>query len=176
MLSRLAPIISRSSLLPQQQQRLLSSSSRLFYNKPVEPTSQNGHIIKQKPASQVTQRSLLSSTSKLEAAIAAKPNNCILNVPKTDITELDNGMRVASEDSGLETCTVGVWIDAGSRYETHETNGVAHFLEHMAFKGTSKRSQTQLGRFEFTLISTTKIRCLNICLTINSHLTNRTRN
>lgn len=39
---------------------------------------------------------------------------------------------------------VGVWIDAGSRYEDPCTNGVAHFLEHMAFKGTKKRTQTQL--------------------------------
>lgn len=31
---------------------------------------------------------------------------------------------------------VGVWIDAGSRYETAANNGAAHFLEHMAFKGT----------------------------------------
>ena len=35
------------------------------------------------------------------------------------------------------TATVGVWIDAGSRYETEATNGTAHFLEHMAFKGTN---------------------------------------
>ena len=60
------------------------------------------------------------------------------------MSELSNGIRVATEDSGIPTCTVGVWIDAGSRYETPQNNGVAHFLEHMAFKGTSKRSQTQL--------------------------------
>ncbi len=41
-------------------------------------------------------------------------------------------------------CQVGLWIDAGSRYETEKNNGVAHFLEHMAFKGTTKRTQTQL--------------------------------
>ena len=35
-----------------------------------------------------------------------------------------------------ETATVGVYIDAGSRYETDASNGTAHFLEHMAFKGT----------------------------------------
>jgi predicted Zn-dependent peptidase len=37
------------------------------------------------------------------------------------------------------TATIGVWIDAGSRFETAENNGTAHFLEHMAFKGTSVR-------------------------------------
>lgn len=47
---------------------------------------------------------------------------------------LDNGLRVASEDSGAPTATVGVWIDAGSRNENEANNGVAHFLEHMAFK------------------------------------------
>lgn len=39
---------------------------------------------------------------------------------------------------------MGVWIDAGSRYETAQNNGAAHFLEHMAFKGTQKRTQKQL--------------------------------
>lgn len=39
---------------------------------------------------------------------------------------------------------MGVWIDAGSRYENRNNNGAAHFLEHMAFKGTSKRSKRDL--------------------------------
>ena len=43
-----------------------------------------------------------------------------------------------------QTATVGVWIDAGSRAETDKTNGTAHFLEHMAFKGTNQRTQHAL--------------------------------
>ncbi|OZJ02824.1 hypothetical protein BZG36_04345 [Bifiguratus adelaidae] len=43
-----------------------------------------------------------------------------------------------------QTATVGVWIDAGSRAENAKNNGSAHFLEHMAFKGTKKRSQRDL--------------------------------
>lgn len=66
------------------------------------------------------------------------------NLPETRVTTLSNGLRVATEDYGLPTCTVGMWIDAGSRFETEKTNGTAHFLEHMAFKGTSRRSQTDL--------------------------------
>ena len=62
----------------------------------------------------------------------------------TRVTTLPNGMRVASESNGGETATVGVWIETGSRYESDANNGVAHFLEHMAFKGTGKRSQLQL--------------------------------
>lgn len=60
------------------------------------------------------------------------------------MSSIGNGLRVASENNGAATATVGLWIDAGSRYETDRNNGVAHFLEHMAFKGTAKRSQTDL--------------------------------
>ena len=61
-------------------------------------------------------------------------SKALLNVPPTRVTTIDNGIRVASEDTGAPTATVGIWIDAGSRYENEENNGVAHFLEHMAFK------------------------------------------
>ena len=37
-----------------------------------------------------------------------------------------------------------MWIDSGSRFETEQNNGVAHFLEHMIFKGTKRRTQTDL--------------------------------
>ncbi|KAK3335978.1 Metalloenzyme, LuxS/M16 peptidase-like protein [Cercophora scortea] len=64
---------------------------------------------------------------------------------KTQSTTLKNGLTVASQYSPYaQTSTVGMWIDAGSRAETDETNGTAHFLEHLAFKGTSKRTQQQL--------------------------------
>ena len=96
------------------------------------------------PSKALGVKGLHTSILRPSTAVVSKPNQCILNVPETKVSELDNGMRVATEDSGLETCTVGVWIDAGSRYESPDTNGVAHFLEHMAFKGTTKRAQTQL--------------------------------
>lgn len=53
-------------------------------------------------------------------------------------------MRVATVETSDSTVTVGVWIDAGSRYESRESNGAAHFLEHMTFKGTAKRTRHQL--------------------------------
>ncbi|KZS86947.1 hypothetical protein SISNIDRAFT_461343 [Sistotremastrum niveocremeum HHB9708] len=65
-----------------------------------------------------------------------------LSAPTTQVTTLSNGLTVATEaHSHAQTATVGVWIDAGSRAETDATNGTAHFLEHMAFKGTGRRSQ-----------------------------------
>ncbi|KAK2762155.1 hypothetical protein FQN54_001163 [Arachnomyces sp. PD_36] len=63
----------------------------------------------------------------------------------TQSTTLSNGLTIATEHSPwAQTSTVGVWIDAGSRAETDKTNGTAHFLEHLAFKGTNKRTQHQL--------------------------------
>lgn len=86
-------------------------------------------------------KSVAASTS---ANVSLSYQQSLLNVPETRVTTLNNGLRIASENSGGNTCTVGLWIDAGSRFESDKTNGVAHFLEHMAFKGTQKRSQTQL--------------------------------
>lgn len=57
------------------------------------------------------------------------------------ITTLSNGIRIISEDQKhLETTAVGFWVNAGSRNESKNLNGISHLLEHMAFKGTSKRS------------------------------------
>lgn len=59
---------------------------------------------------------------------------------KTQTTTLKNGLTVATQHSPYaQTSTVGMWIDAGSRAETAETNGTAHFLEHLAFKVHSSR-------------------------------------
>jgi len=96
-----------------------------------------------------SQQKLLRSVNYLSfgrrwlAQLACRPSVSV-NIPETKVTQLANGMRVASEDSGIPTTTVGLWIDAGSRFENDKNNGVAHFLEHMAFKGTKKRSQTEL--------------------------------
>ncbi|KAK9063639.1 hypothetical protein SSX86_017510 [Deinandra increscens subsp. villosa] len=69
----------------------------------------------------------------------------ILTYPATRVTTLNNGLRVATESNlAAYTATVCVWIDTGSRFETEETNGAAHFLEHMVFRGTSKRSGSDL--------------------------------
>uniref|UniRef100_A0A7S1N5U7 Mitochondrial-processing peptidase subunit beta n=1 Tax=Eutreptiella gymnastica TaxID=73025 RepID=A0A7S1N5U7_9EUGL len=59
-------------------------------------------------------------------------------------SSLGNGFRVSTQAKAGDTCTVGVWIDAGSRWENETNNGVAHFLEHMNFKGTSKRSKRDI--------------------------------
>jgi predicted Zn-dependent peptidase len=57
------------------------------------------------------------------------------------MTTLPNGIRVISETMPrVETLALGAWVDVGTRFEPAEVNGVAHLLEHMAFKGTTTRS------------------------------------
>lgn len=57
------------------------------------------------------------------------------------LSQLDNGLRVVSHHMPhLETVSLGVWVKAGNRQEAPSEDGVAHFLEHMAFKGTARRS------------------------------------
>jgi predicted Zn-dependent peptidase len=60
-------------------------------------------------------------------------------------TKLDNGMTVLTHHMPhLESASIGVWVKAGSRWERPEENGISHFLEHMAFKGTHSRSSRQI--------------------------------
>jgi predicted Zn-dependent peptidase len=56
-------------------------------------------------------------------------------------TTLENGLRVVSDPmAAVESVSLGVWVGVGTRYEKPEVNGVSHLLEHMAFKGTKRRS------------------------------------
>jgi predicted Zn-dependent peptidase len=59
----------------------------------------------------------------------------------TQLSTLGNGLRVATDRiDTVDTVSLGIWVDVGTRHEPAEVNGVAHFLEHMAFKGTRRRS------------------------------------
>jgi predicted Zn-dependent peptidase len=60
--------------------------------------------------------------------------------------KLANGFRIVTEHMpGLQSAAIGIWITAGGRHERIEQNGIAHFLEHMAFKGTTTRSALQIA-------------------------------
>ncbi|MFV0384464.1 M16 family metallopeptidase [Paracoccus sp. (in: a-proteobacteria)] len=66
--------------------------------------------------------------------------------PSVRLNTLPNGLRVATRQMpGLHSAALGIWISAGGRNERAEQNGIAHFLEHMAFKGTSKRTALQIA-------------------------------
>lgn len=66
-------------------------------------------------------------------------------IPETQVTTLPNGLRVATESVPFaETATVGLYVAAGSRFESDATNGAANLLERVMFKGTQKRTATDL--------------------------------
>jgi processing peptidase subunit alpha len=60
------------------------------------------------------------------------------------ITTLPNGIRVATEALPGHFSGIGVYVDAGSRYETESLSGVSHILDRLAFKSTTKRSSDQM--------------------------------
>ncbi|KAJ0971362.1 hypothetical protein J5N97_019321 [Dioscorea zingiberensis] len=73
------------------------------------------------------------------------PDNApLLRSPEVRVSTLPNGIRVATQSSSSHMASVGVWIEAGSRFEDPGTNGTAHFLEHMIFKGTRRRTARSL--------------------------------
>lgn len=59
---------------------------------------------------------------------------------------LTNGMPVVMETvKNMRSVVIGIWVKVGSRYEPPEKNGISHFLEHMFFKGTKKRSAKDIA-------------------------------
>ena len=62
------------------------------------------------------------------------------------LTTLKSGINVLTDTMPhLETASLGVWVAAGSRDEHHDEHGISHFLEHMAFKGTRRRTARQIS-------------------------------
>src|ERR1041384_3264016 len=64
-----------------------------------------------------------------------------------EITALANGVRVITEVMPhVRSVSVGIWIGSGSRREVGDENGISHFIEHMLFKGTTRRSAEDIAR------------------------------
>lgn len=62
-------------------------------------------------------------------------------------TQLDNGIRVLTEQvPGCHSVSLGIWVGNGSRHELDEQSGISHFLEHMLFKGTVRRSSQAIAK------------------------------
>ncbi|MEN9708327.1 MAG: hypothetical protein RIQ68_735, partial [Pseudomonadota bacterium] len=63
-----------------------------------------------------------------------------------EVTTQPTGLRIVTDAMpNLETASIGVWIGAGSRHESASEHGLSHLLEHMAFKGTKRRSAKQIA-------------------------------
>lgn len=88
---------------------------------------------------------------------AAKVDNGI------ESTTLPNGLRIVSQNSNFPVSGVGAFVDAGSRYESLTNSGISHFLELIAFKSTTNRSDFALVR------DMTKIGAKVLCSTSREH-------
>jgi predicted Zn-dependent peptidase len=76
-------------------------------------------------------------------------HNRHMNQPVRDIqqAELPNGLTIVTEKMPhVRSVSVGIWLATGSRAESSERNGIAHFIEHMVFKGTRKRTAEQIAQ------------------------------
>src|ERR1043165_9903539 len=63
-----------------------------------------------------------------------------------EVTRLSSGLTVVSDAMPhLQTASIGIWVGSGSRDEQPEEHGISHLLEHMAFKGTERRSARQIA-------------------------------
>ncbi len=62
-----------------------------------------------------------------------------------EVTRLSNGLTIATDNMPhVESVALGIWVKAGARNEAPDRHGIAHLLEHMAFKGTEKRTAGKL--------------------------------
>src|SRR5215471_20292815 len=63
-----------------------------------------------------------------------------------ELTKLQSGINVITDAMPhLESASLGVWVNSGNRDERGDENGISHFLEHMAFKGTRRRTARQIA-------------------------------
>jgi predicted Zn-dependent peptidase len=63
------------------------------------------------------------------------------------LTRLPNGLTVATaEMSHMQSVSLGIWVNSGGRYESAELNGASHFIEHLLFKGTRRRSARRISQ------------------------------
>lgn len=60
--------------------------------------------------------------------------------------QLDNGVRIVTEKlHGVRSVAIGIWVGAGARHESDNNNGITHFIEHLMFKGTEKRTSADIA-------------------------------
>jgi len=89
----------------------------------------------------------VSATPPIEAnelAAPARPEG--RHDPDVELTTLPSGLRIVSQRMDhAATVSLGIWIGAGSRDELPHEHGLAHLLEHMAFKGTARRNARQIA-------------------------------
>lgn len=62
-------------------------------------------------------------------------------------TQLKNGLKIITEEMpDVQSASIGIWVNIGSRNEESEKNGISHFIEHLLFKGTKKRTALDIAK------------------------------
>lgn len=91
-------------------------------------------------------------------------------------TVLKNGLTLLTESlTGFRSLALGIWVKIGTRHEPDTIAGVSHFLEHMLFKGTKKRSAFQIAQSidrvggDFNAFTTRELTCFHILLLNQDH-------
>src|ERR1043166_6597056 len=93
------------------------------------------------------QRSLTAFLHRACGPFSLPPQSFTLANPAIVRDVLDNGLRLLTERmTQVRSISIGVWLTRGSRHETAERGGSAHFVEHMLFKGTGTRSAEDIGQ------------------------------
>ncbi|PPR01926.1 hypothetical protein CVT24_001265 [Panaeolus cyanescens] len=87
-----------------------------------------------------------SRTTPSRVKVAPRSLSSVTNLPDVQITTLPNKIRVATENTPGHFSSVGLYVDAGARYETPLTLGASHFLDRMAFKTTTTRSEDEMTK------------------------------
>lgn len=68
-------------------------------------------------------------------------------MPEIQKTTLKSGIKVITEEMpDVESSTIGIWVNTGSRNESRKVNGISHFIEHLLFKGTERRTALDISR------------------------------
>jgi len=73
-----------------------------------------------------------------------------ISLTKPTVKRLANGVTIIAEQIPIDAVSLDIWVNVGSVVESDEINGMAHFLEHMMFKGTDRQS---VGEFERSIES-----------------------
>lgn len=87
----------------------------------------------------------MTSSTAFPEAPSNRPKLSNPFTPTPTIGKLSNGLTIIAEQMPVEAVNLSLWLNIGSRVESDETNGMAHFLEHMIFKGTPRIA---CGEFE----------------------------
>src|ERR1700681_4783818 len=92
-------------------------------------------------------RSFADRSSSLSTLLLQRFCTAVLPNPIIVRDALDNGIRLVTESMGhVRSVSLGVWLTSGSRHESDEESGIAHFVEHMLFKGTATRSADDIAQ------------------------------